>query len=640
VCGLAGLVFADLERLAKAEDILMMVQSLAHRGPDDQGIECLGPAALGHRRLSIIDLSSAGRQPLCNEDGSVWLVCNGEIYNHRELRVDLEKRGHVFSSQSDSEVIVHLYEEYGPSFVSRLRGMFAFAVWDCKAQRLLLARDRLGQKPLFYREQKDSFAFASEALALHKGSTDKLTLNREALIEYLTLGYIPSPNCAFAGSKKLPPAHYLIKEMGQAAVIKRYWSLNYGPKWSANTATGRARLDEQFLTLFDEAVSLREMSDVPLGAFLSGGIDSSAIVSAMTQQRPRSFSIGFASRSYDERRYARMVASRYRTRHHELKVEAEDVTSVLIKLIDRFGEPFADSSAIPCYYLAQMARKKVSVALSGDGSDELFGGYLQFVANDLASSFDRLPKLLRQGLLPRLVEALPIRLGRDDPIFRLKRFMNGFMNKDSRRRPLLWSCLMQRPQLDSLLNDDLAQSLQHLDPLASPLGHGQSLSDDSNDRALHMALSCYLPDDLLTKVDITSMAHGLETRAPFLDHKLVEFVARLPMTQKVCHGQTKRLLKRSLLGRLPRSLLYRSKKGFAVPIDRWFRGPLRSFLRDTVLSKQARSRGIFRAERVEKMIVEHEKGHWNHQHRLWALLCLELWFQSCERHLPAFQGSV
>lgn len=635
MCGLAGYLFSDWDRQARPEDIQTMVDGLIHRGPDDQGIECLGPMALGHRRLSIIDLSPAGRQPMSNEDGRIWLVCNGEIYNHNELREALRAKGHSFRSQSDSEVILHLYEEYGDSFVSQLRGMFAFAIWDSRSRRLVLGRDRLGQKPLFYRDEKEGFLFASEALPLHKGSREPLRFNKPGLIDYLSLGYFPSPSSAILGTRKLEPGCLLVKEWGQAPVVQSYWTLDYGPKWDVSTSKYRENLDLRFLELFDEATRMRQMADVSLGAFLSGGVDSSAVVSSMSLARPQTFSIGFQEKDYDERPYARLVAERYQTVHREMVVEP-DAVGVLETLVDRFGEPFADSSAIPCYYLAKLARGHVTVALSGDGADELFGGYMQFVANELALLLDRVPAFVRQRVLGPLVAGLPTRLGRDDPVYRLKRFMAAFLHGDRERRPLLWSRLMVPEQLFKLLNKDLQGSFASVDPSRFALRHGEQNFEEEGDRALHMALRTYLPDDLLTKVDITSMAHGLETRAPFLDHKLVEFVARLPLSQKVSKGQTKRLLKRALLRRLPRKLLYRKKKGFAVPIDSWFRGRLNGFLKETLLSSQARSRELFSPGQVEKMILDHEHGKWNHQHSLWSLLCLELWFQSSERHLSNF----
>lgn len=637
MCGLAGYLLSDAERVAKPEDIQAMVDALIHRGPDDEGIECAGPIALGHRRLSIIDLSKAGRQPMVNEDGQLYLVCNGEIYNHRMLREELEAKGHRFRSQSDSEVILHLYEEHGDDFLPRLRGMFAFALWDARKQRLILGRDRLGQKPLFYRDEKEGFLFASEAMALHKGSREELRFNKPGLIDYLSLGYFPAPSSAILGTKKLEPGSYLVKERGQPAELRSYWTLDYGPKWDASTAKARDRLDQRFLELFDEATRLRQMADVSLGAFLSGGVDSSAVVSSMTLARPQTFSIGFEDRAYDERRYARMVVKRYQTEHRERIVQPDAVT-VLERLVGHFGEPFADSSAIPCFYLAELARQHVTVALSGDGADELFGGYMQFVANELALVLDKVPAFIRSSVLGPLVAGLPTRLGRDDPIFRLKRFMNAFLHGDRRRRPLLWSRLMVPERLYELLSEDLKASFAAIDPARFALAYGDRPFEEEGDRALHMALRVYLPDDLLTKVDITSMAHGLEVRAPFLDHKLVEFVARLPLSEKVSKGQTKRLLKRSLLRRLPRELLFRKKKGFAVPIASWLRGPLNSFLRETVLSEQARSRGLFTPGQVEKLIQDHELGRWNHQHALWSLLCLELWFRRCESELPRFSG--
>jgi asparagine synthase (glutamine-hydrolysing) len=629
----------DAGRCARPEDIQRMLTALIHRGPDDHGIHCEASVALGHRRLSIVDLSDQARQPLSNESGDLWLICNGEIYNHQELRKSLLSRGHKFRSGSDSEVILHLYEDFGERAISMLRGMFAFALWDCKTETLLLGRDRLGQKPLFYREQEDAFYFASEALPLHLETKEPLRLDKVALQQYLTFGYIPAPLCAFEGSRKLPPAHYLVKKRGQKALLKRYWSLPYTPKYDDRSPVKRGALEEEFCDLLEESVRLRRMSDVPLGAFLSGGVDSSALVSFLGDAGTKTFSIGFSQRDYDERRYARLVAQRYRTAHYE-QVVKPDAVHVLHTLIGQFGEPFADSSAIPCYYLAQMAREQVTVALSGDGADELLGGYMQFVANELAQDFDRLPRFLRESVIGPLVRALPRRLGRDDPILRLKRFMRGVLDGDRGRRPLIWSQIMDSSQRAAILNGDLAMELEELDPLAPALAHGAGFSGSDADRALHMALSSYLPGDLLRKVDITSMAHGLEVRAPFLDHKLVEFIARLPVRQKVHRGQTKKLLKRALHGRLPRELLYRPKKGFAVPLDTWFRGPLRSFLRETILSKRALNRGLFRAESLKILVREHETKQANHAQRLWALLSLELWFQICEQTLPNFQSSL
>jgi len=636
VCGIAGLLLEDPSCAAQAAELQAMVAALTHRGPDGEGIELDGPLGLGHRRLSIIDLSEAGRQPLANEDRSLLLVCNGEIYNHRELRRELEGRGHEFRSLSDNEVILHLYEDEGESAVKRLNGMFAFALWDGRRRRLVLARDRVGQKPLHYREDADAFRFASEPFALHAAPGVRREPNRRAIHDFLALGYVPAPRSAFAGARKLLPGHLLIKESGRPARIERYWSHSYLPKFAADSAAQRSALAEDLRTRLGASVRRRMMSDVPLGAFLSGGVDSSAIVAFMAEHArregaspPRSFSIGFSDQSFDERAHARLVADHVGAKHLDEEV-SPDALQVLSSLTRKLGEPFADSSVIPTWYLCRLARRHVTVALSGDGGDELFGGYMRYVANDIAALYQRLPKFIRRRAIKPLVAALPERRGRDDPLQRLKRFIGAF-ESDPHRRGLSWSRLLPAARIPELYSEEMAADLLDADPLEIPLAHHHAAdAEELNDRALHADLSSYLPDDILVKVDIASMSLGLECRAPFLDPDLVEFAARLPLTEKVRLFQTKRLLKRAMTAKLPASILKRPKKGFAVPLGSWLRGPLSGWLKQTLLAPDARSAAYLRPEGVARLLAEFHAGA-RLEHLLWALTSLELWLQELER---------
>jgi len=446
-----------------------MTRALAHRGPDGEGVEVLGPAALGHRRLSIIDLSPAGKQPLSNEDGTVWVTFNGEIYNFREIRAFLEQKGHTFRSRTDTECLVHLYEEEGEDLVLRLRGMFAFAIWDTKRRRLVLARDRAGEKPLHYRDDPDAFRFASEPLALHEDpSLGDVAPDDAAIKLYLHYGYVPSPYSAWQGARKLPPAHLLVWESGKARV-RRYWQPRLTPKHDASTPAARAKLEEECRALVSEATKLRMISDVPLGAFLSGGIDSSAVVAAMVQAKQgpvRTFTIGYDDKGYDERVYARALAQAYSTQHTERLVtpSAVDVLPVLVR---RYGEPFADSSAIPTYYVAQVARESVTVALAGDGGDELFGGYTRYRANELFALYGRVPEAAR-SLLARMLWCLPPRTKPGDVLGLAQRFVRHFEKgrgpSGQGERNGESGFVLKRGTVASLLTPELDRAA-HVDPL-------------------------------------------------------------------------------------------------------------------------------------------------------------------------------
>lgn len=600
---------------------------LRHRGPDDEGIWLAGNGriALGQRRLAIVDLSPTGHQPMSNEDGSVWITYNGEIYNHPTLRPQLEARGHHYRGTSDTETILHLYEEYGRDCVTHLRGMFAFALWDERQQTLLLARDRFGKKPLVYAQTADGLIFASELKALLQDEQVSREIDEVALHHYLTYGFVPAPRTIFRQIRKLPPAHTLCWQNGRIT-IARYWSLDYLPK----LALREAEAAEQLIHHLRTAVRIRLMSDVPLGAFLSGGIDSSAVVAFMAEamsEPVKTFSIGFGADSYDETAYARQVAAYFQTEHQEFIV-APDALAILPELVWGYGEPFADSSALPTYYVARMTRQHVTVALNGDGGDELFGGYARYQAHRLALAYERLPHWLRQDLLPALAAHLPESDTYGSPTRRLKHFLLA-QKQPLDRRYGRWLTLMDDAQKFALYTPEFAAQVRPYDAFA-PLEevYGQTAVLPWLDRLLHLDTHTYLPDDLLVKVDIATMLHSLEGRSPFLDHELAEFVARLPSQYKIRGRQGKYLLKKALAPYLPAAILRRPKQGFAVPLAGWFRRELRETVRAVLLDGRAVGRGILRETAVAHLLDEHISGKANHRYPIWQLLMLELWFRA------------
>ena len=615
MCGIAGIVSTSPEDLGGG--MRAMRDRLVHRGPDSAGEFVDQHAALGVRRLRIIDLAT-GEMPQSNEDATVWTVFNGEIYNFRELREELAARGHRFkTASSDTEVIVHLYEELGERFVERIDGMFAIAVWDTRQRTLVLARDRLGKKPLLYAESAGRIAFASEHDALLRGLERVPPVDRAAIALYLRLGYVPAPLDAFSGVRKLPPAHVLAWRDGRTTV-QRYW---------APPRPGTLRISEQeaileVRRLLDQAVSQRLVADVPIGAFLSGGVDSSGVVATMARLTAtvRTFSIGFEEAGYSELPHARRIAERYGTEHHEFIVRPDGV-SILPLLARHFGEPFADSSAVPTYYLSRLTREHVTVALNGDGGDELFAGYDRYFAMKLASSLDRIPRAVAAPLLAGAARLLPDSLVPTDRRRRTKRFLLAAA-MPSRERYLRWLGLFDAAELRELAVPELLVAGPRVPTAFDTFevdGHDPVASAQGLD------LRLYLPDDLLTKVDVASMANSLEVRSPFLDRELVEFAVALPSALKLHGSERKYLLKKALEDRVPAENMYRRKQGFAAPIGAWFRGDLRAFTEDTLLSAAARSRGYFRPERLERLVREHTTGKGDHQHKVWALLMLELW---------------
>lgn len=622
MCGITGIVRRD-GAPADRDLLERMTAVLTHRGPDDGGLYLEGPVGLGHRRLSIIDLSPQGRQPMANEDGTCWLVLNGEIYNHQALRHRLQARGHVFRSRSDTETVLHLYEEEGPSCIRALRGMFALALWDQRRRRLLLARDRLGKKPLFYQDGPDAFRFASAPQALLQDPAVPVEPDLAVLQEVLTFRCVLRGRSAFQGLQKLPPGHLLLLEDGRVR-LERYWRLRFTPKHAA----AGPELAEALLESLREAVRLRLESDVPLGAFLSGGLDSSLVVALMSEAGGgpvRTFAIGFAEDAFDERPFARVVAQRFGTQHQEA-VLRPDAAALLPRLVWHYGEPFADASAIPMFAVAEAARAEVAVALTGDGGDEGFGGYERYAALLMATRLQGVPGMLRRAAAmvgQRFAQAGGPRL-----LQRAMRWGSGLADAPARRYAR-WLATGDPETLTSLLTPDAAAALAVPDPLM-PLEEIWEAGDAPGplDRALQTDVEAYLPGDLLTKVDGATMAVGLEARAPFLDHTVIEFAARLPEAFKVQGWQKKILLRRAAAPLLPREILDRPKHGFAVPLDAWLLGPLREMAADLLLSPRATSRGVFRPAAVRHLLEEHGRGARRWGEVLFGLLVIELWYRT------------
>ncbi|MDQ3686908.1 MAG: asparagine synthase (glutamine-hydrolyzing) [Acidobacteriota bacterium] len=624
MCGIAGFIERETAAARGGQEervrlLDQMCRVIKHRGPDDQGATVKGGVALGMRRLSIIDLAG-GHQPISNEDGTVTIVFNGEIYNYRELQPELERRGHRFQTNSDTEAIVHAYEEYGAACVEHLRGMFAFALWDARARKLFVARDRVGKKPLYYALTKDgAFVFGSELKSLLEHPGVERETNPEALDAYLTFGYVPDPLCIFKGVEKLPPGHHLTFADGCIS-IERYWDFLYEP-----TET-RAEEDyiEELQALLDEAVRVRLVADVPLGAFLSGGVDSSAVVGLMARQmgQPvKTFSIGFNEDSYNELKYARVAAKHFNTEHHEFVV-TPDICDIVDELVWHFDEPFADSSAIPTYMVSKMARDYVTVVLSGDGGDELFAGYTRYVTDRKRSGFALLPRFLRRGLVQPLSRRLPHGArGRNylynvtlDPVDRYIDSVSMFTSLNSL----------------SLYTEDFRRRLRAGDDsramfqrLASKVTTNEPL-----DALLYLDSKTYLPGDILTKVDRMSMAASLEARVPLLDHKLIEFVTRIPASLKMKGLETKYIFKRAVRDIVPAEILNRPKQGFGVPIEQWINNQLRERIRETLTERRAQERGLTEPRYVSLMLDEHERGRRDHSAQLWTLFMLELWHRT------------
>jgi asparagine synthase (glutamine-hydrolysing) len=620
MCGIA-IVVSDREPVDPGE-VRRMCDLMAHRGPDSSGFHVTPMATLGMRRLRIIDLEG-GDQPIYNEDRSLAIVFNGEIYNYRELREELLASGHRFSTESDTEVVLHLYEERGEQALPALRGMFAFAIHERDSGRVFLARDRLGIKPLHYAQVDGRFFASSEIKCIAGLPGFPRHLDEEALDQYFSLLYVPSPRTIFREIRKVPPGHYLVKEPGRPPVIQRYWQLRSRPC----AGPSEAEWIDGFRRRFDDAVASHLVADVPLGVFLSGGIDSSGIVAAMSRAggRIKTFSLGFgaAYSDFDERRYARMVAERYGTEHEELIVEPR-IEETIQTLARVFDEPMGDSGAVPNFLICQMARQRLTVALSGLGGDELGGGYQRHLGGVLADWYRRLPRVLREHVIRRLVEAIPEPAQGGRTLDQAKRFVhNGDLDTverflafssplDGTRRSLYTPALRARVGLRS--------PYEPLRRLAEEQPHADTLN-----KLLCIDLQSYMVDDLLTVADRTSMAVSLEVRVPFLDHPLVEFMAGVPGDLKIRRLQKKHLLKKAFEKDLPREVLHRRKAGFSLPIARWLREDLRGLLEDVLSPRRLAQDGLFEPSVVESLKREHFLRTRDRSSALWGLLMFHLW---------------
>jgi asparagine synthase (glutamine-hydrolysing) len=625
MCGIAGAIWLQ-DGAPLSQDVLrQMAKVIEHRGPDGEGFHYeqnpSGGVALAHRRLSIIDLVG-GKQPMCNEDETIWITFNGEIYNYRELRSELQKQGHRFRTDSDTETIVHLYEERGMDFLAELRGMFAFALWDRPRGRLILARDRLGQKPLIYRRENNRLLFASEIKSILQVPGVPREVNPHALSEYLTYLYVPQPRTMFAGIEKLPPAHYAVYENG-ALEIERYWNLDLNRK----IARPLEDVGEELNAQLDDAVRLRLRSDVPLGAFLSGGIDSTVIVGLMQRhaaQATKTYTIGFPISEFDETADAKLIAEHLKTDHHTFVVNPDSL-AVLPTLTWHYDEPFGDSSMLPTYYVSEVTRRHVKVALTGDGGDELFGGYTRYQTVHKVGRIDNFPPVVRRLIGNGLWDFMPAP-NKQDAFLRKLRDRMRLLRKEPPERFVRWVTQCTAATREALFTPEFAARLGNDDAehvFVDAMHNCQERSAGS--RAMLTDLQTYLPDDLLVKVDIASMANALECRSPFLDHHVVELATALPYTQKVSGTTSKYILKEMYRQMIPPSIAARRKMGFSIPLDHWFRNELRDFLYTHLTDPVCLDRGYFKPEAIHRLLSEHESGAWDHSRSLWSLLCLELW---------------
>jgi asparagine synthase (glutamine-hydrolysing) len=619
MCGICGQLNFEKDRPVSAEQLERMNGTLFHRGPDDDGVYLQGPVGLAMRRLSIIDLST-GKQPIGNEDGSIQVVYNGEIYNFKEIRRELEALGHRFVTSSDTEVIPHLYEERGEAFVHALNGMFAVALWDSRRRKLLLVRDRLGIKPLYYRADHDRLVFGSEIKAILQADVPR-EIDEEGLCQYLALNYIPAPRTIFKGIHKLPPGHLLRAEAG-AVKVEPWWELPTDP---APEQRSEAELAEELRALMADAVKLRLISDVPLGVFLSGGIDSSSVVAMMARAATgsvRTFSIGFSEKSYDELEFARRIAREFGTRHEELEVRLRP-REILPKLTETFDEPFADSSSIPVWHVSHLARQSVTVALGGDGGDELFGGYETYAAYRWAQLYRRLPASLAGGLIPWVVNKLPVSDAKISFDYKAKRFV-AWASRPPEEAHYGWKVIFDAGERDRLLTGDISRGTDAMNLFTET--YQRCGGEDTLAKLMRVDTKIYLPDDILVKVDRMSMANSLEVRPPLLDYRIVEWASRLPSGFKIKGLKKKAILRKAMKGIVPDENLDRKKRGFNVPMAAWLRGELREVFSDQLSPECVKAQGIFRPEVVQDVWKTHLERRADCSRQLWALLVFSLWY--------------
>ncbi|HEX9960774.1 MAG TPA: asparagine synthase (glutamine-hydrolyzing) [Pyrinomonadaceae bacterium] len=623
MCGIVGIV-NQISRPVEREILEKMNRAILHRGPDEDGFYVNENAGMAMRRLAIIDLAG-GQQPMHNPSKTAWLVFNGEIYNFQELRADLEKRGHEFYTDSDTEIILHLYDEYGADCLSFLRGMFALAIWDEREKSLFLARDRVGKKPILYSHRPNGdLIFGSEFQALLEHPDIDREVDTEAIHQYLTFSCVPAPLTAFRQIRKLEPGHWLRWKNGEIKT-QRYWT----PDFSNKIKITEEEAVEETLRILREATKMRLISEVPLGAFLSGGVDSSTVVALMAEasEKPvKTFSIGFEEQDFSELKYARRVAEHIGAEHHEFIVKP-DAIEVLPTLVEHYGEPFADSSAIPTFYVSKETRKHVTVALNGDGGDETFAGYERYFAIQLAEKYKKIPAILRKSVIEPAAAFLPTSMGQHSRVKSAKNFL-AVSSMPKANLYLRWMSAINEDLKTELYTENFKQKTS-ADSTASVLQNWFSKANGAGaiDAMLLTDTMTYLPNDLLVKVDIASMANSLEARSPFLDHKVIEFAASLPEKIKVRGTETKYLLKKAASRVVPREVLYRRKMGFGIPVGYWLRNEMKDFMFETLLSEKSFKRGLFKPETVQRLVAEHVAEKQNHTYPLWTLLMLELWFR-------------
>lgn len=628
MCGITGWAYLDSRTPPSdgAEELLRsMCDRMVHRGPDSEGLMVSRGVALGMRRLAIIDLVT-GEQPVYNEDRSIVAVLNGEIYNYRELRQELEGEGHTFLSSSDTEVLPHLYEVYGTDMVRKLNGMFAFALWDARRRRLFIARDRFGEKPLYWANFDNTLLFASEPKVLLAHPSVRPSLNVQALRQYLSFDYVPAPLSIYAGINKLPAAHTLTLENG-SITVRPYWKLSYTkPENVPSEHDAAAHLQE----LLADSVRMRLVSDVPLGVLLSGGIDSSTVAALAVRassEPVKTFSISFAESSFDESSYARGVAKLLGTDHHEERLSANLAANLVSEIGSWMDEPFSDPSLVPTYLLSRFTRRHVTVALGGDGGDELFAGYPTYKAHRFAEIYSRIPGFLKMGLIEPLVHLLPVKTKNLSFDYKALRFITGAKYQDLVRHHVWFGSFTPDEQKQLLTRELLQESDNDIYRDARKMMR-ESDADNLIEQMQDLDTRLYLAEDILTKVDRASMAVSLEVRAPFLDWRVAEYAASLPVNYKLRGQTSKYILKRAVKELVPSFVLCRSKKGFGVPVAEWLKVKLRPLARDLLSPERVRRAGVFNPEYVTRLQDEHERGVANHRKLLWTLLMFELWHES------------
>jgi asparagine synthase (glutamine-hydrolysing) len=629
MCGIAGWANLDSKKSSGAESgeavLHAMCERMKHRGPDSEGLWTSDAIALGMRRLSIIDLQT-GEQPFWNEDKTVVVVMNGEIYNFRELRRELEKRGHAFQSQSDTEVLPHLYEEHGDAMVEHLNGMFVFALWDLRRKKLLIARDRFGEKPLYYGTFDGKLIFASEPKVLLEHPSVNAEINTNALRQYLSFDYVPAPGSIYKGVSKLPAAHLLTLEKGEIKT-RRYWNLSFHKNGNTPTVEQAAK---ELREIISDAVRMRLVSDVPLGILLSGGVDSSTVAAFAAQhatEKIKTFSIGFEEDSFDESKFARAVAEHLQTEHYEEKLSVEKASGLISEIGTWLDEPMSDGSLIPTFLLSRFVRKHVTVALGGDGGDEIFAGYPMYFGHKVANVYGAIPKFLRRGFIEPVVNNLPVSTKNLSFDYRAKRFVAASKYDLVTRHHSWFGSFSIDAQADLLAKDVLAATSNDIYKGAKDL---LKITDAATEieQMQFLDMNFYMAEDILTKVDRASMAVSLEVRAPFLDPRVAQYAASLPLEYKLKGNKGKYILKRAVEDLLPKEILKRPKKGFGIPIAEWLKGRLNPLLHDLLAPQRLKNQGLFDARFVQKLIKEHETGAASHHKQLWTLLVFQLWFDN------------